>query len=332
MSKMLGRIVAVSMGIETTYGGGTPDPLLASANLLFRNGNVLAPDRALIDLAELRDSFTKSGDVPGRGLWKLNPGYVIMGHGGAASLATFRLSPILKAMGFTESAPGTGSLRYVPRTTETPNQSAVINVEMASQGANAIRAQLKGGYGTYTMAAQAGGAVTLDTEFQALYAAPTNPAKTSPTLPSNTAEPFRNVGLVVTPEDSAGADTYTTPLSTLKFKSFNLVGGVDIQEDTDANQSDALAGLVITDRNPTLTCVYGLDDAQYDDFLLHHANGIKHKVNFVHGSGVGKRMRLTAYGQITGVDLQDDVGIRTVQVSYNLRRQVSEGELQLDFD
>ena len=106
---------------------------------------------------------------------------------------------------------------------------------------------------------------------------------------------------------------------------------MQIGEDTDANAADALAGLVITGREPRLTMVYGLDDSQYATFLCAHSTGEKHKINFKHGTVAGRFMTFTAYGQVAGVELQDDVGIRTVSVTYNLAKQDDDQELELIF-
>lgn len=328
MATMLNRIVAVSYGIEGTYGAGTPDPAFSSCNLLFRNGNLLGVDQEVIDLSELRAGLTKSGDAIGRTLYKITPGHVLMGHAGAPT--AFRLGRLLRMCGMQETT-NASSATYAFRSSGF--ESGVVKVELGGTDASSITAILKGAYGNVQFAGAAGQPITIDATVTGTFAVPSySGSSASKSLPSNTVQTMKNVGLVVTPETGLGTDTFSTPVSpTLKFKSFSLDLGMDIQEDKDANAADALFGLLLANRRPTAQIVVGLDSTLYDDFIAQMQGGLKHKVTFTHGSGTGKVCVFTWYGQITNVELQDDVGLRTAAISYNLARATDDAELSLVF-
>jgi hypothetical protein len=337
-SSMLSRIVAVSYGIETTYGAGTPDPLFSSCNLLFRNTNLLSVDQEVVDLAELRATLTKSGDAPGRTLYKANPGHVLMGHGGAPT--TFRLGKLLRMCGMIETT-NASSATYNFRSSGF--ESGLAKVELAATDASSITALLKGVYGTAQISGAAGQPIQIDATLSGIFSTPTFAGSSAAkSLPSNTAQTMKSATLVITPETGVGTETYSTPLTsagtpaTPKFKSFTLDLGIDVQEDKDANAADALFGLILANRKPTAQLVVGLMSDIYDDLIAQMQQGLKHKVTFTHGSGVGKVIGFQWFGQISNVELQDDVGLRTVTISYNLATSQSpvgsaDQELQLTF-
>jgi hypothetical protein len=330
MSTMLSRIVAFSSAVETgDYGSGGGDPGMSSAHLLFRNENLLTMDQEAVDLTELRSTMTKSGGIAGRTLYRLTPGFNFMGTGGAAGAATFRLDSIFRMCGLKRTAStGSSSMSYEFRSSGF--EAGVANVEMASTGANAVKALVTGIYGNLVISASAGQAVQIDGTLSGLFSTPTNTASSTPTLLGNTAEPFRAVTWATQREVTAGQNDWDTALTpAYKIKSFSLDLGQDIQEDKDAAQAFALYGLLVANRNPRLTVVVGLDDTYYAKFATDIQGRLKHKIVLNHGTAEGRRLNMTAYAQLETMDLQSDVGLRTVQLNYALASTGSDNELSL---
>lgn len=331
MSTMLSRIVAFSSAVETgNYGSGGGDPSMASAHLLFRNENLLNMDQEAVDLTELRSTMSSSGGIAGRTLYRLTPGFNFMGTGGAAGSATFRLDSIFRMCGLARTVEGVGSSSMIYAFRSSGFEAGVANVEMASTGTTAIKALVKGIYGNLVISASAGQAVQIDATLSGLFTTPTNTTSSSVTLLGNTAEPFRAISWATQREVTAGANDWDTALSPgYKIKSFSLDLGQDIQEDKDAVAANALYGLLIATRKPRMTAVVGLDDTYYAKFAADIQGRLKHKIVLSHGTAVGKRLNITAYAQLETMDLQNDVGLRTVQLNYALATTGSDNEMSL---
>jgi hypothetical protein len=343
MAGYLSRIVAVSVGINTTgtYLGGT-SPNMSSCIHQFRNTTPMALDTNSVNLQELRGSMSKSSDAVGRQLYRLTPGLCAMGIGSATFLPgttntpKFRLGKILRMCGMSESASdGQSSLRYSFRSTGF--EDGLIECQLADTGSTALLYKMYGVFGTFTMAGSAGQVITIDPTLTGRISAQPAvvtaiPAASLPFAPAgNTAQTMKSENLSITTGDAtvlsaAGAGA-------VKFKSFSLDVGVDVQEDPDANAADALYGLLIAGRSPTLQLTIGADSASIAKFHADLNSGAIETISFLHGSGVGKYMQVTMTGQLTGVVIADDVGLRTLQLTYNLAvgTNLDETELYITF-
>lgn len=332
MASYLSRIVAVSCAVNTTgtYGGGT-SPAMSSCIHQFRNTTPIQMDTDLVNLQELRQSMSKSSDAVGRQLYRLTPGLVAIGIGNATSAIPgtvespkFRLGRILRMCGMSESASsGSSSLTYTFRSSGF--EDGLIEVQRADVGSTALLYKLKGVYGTFTMAGSAGQVITIDPTLTGVISA--QPAVgTAQTITSshfqtagNTSQTMKQEGLSIT--TSSGATTSPTPSApnaAIKFKSFSLDAGIDVQEDKDANATDALFGLLIAGRSPTLQLTVGMDSSIVSQFYTDLNSGFNQTISFTHGTAVGKRMQVIAKGQLSNVTMADDVGLVTLQLQYNL--------------
>lgn len=342
MASHLSRIVAVSVAVNTsgTYGGGTT-PGMSSCIHQFRNTTPMALDTTVVNLQELRGSFSKTADAVGRQLYRLTPGLVAIGIGNATNAPgpvespKFRLGKILRMCGMSESASNVSSSSLTYTFRSSGFEDGLIECQLADVGTQALLYKMKGVFGTFTMAGSAGQVITVDPTLTGTISA--QPAIVTAIAPSalpfqtsgNTAQTMKSEALSVTTGDA----TVLAGGSALKFKSFSLDAGIDVQEDTDANATDALYGLLIAGRTPTLQLTVGCDSANATKFYDDVNTGAIQTITFLHGNSVGKYMRVTMKGQLSQVTQADDVGLRTLQLTYNLAvgTGADESELSICF-
>ena len=340
MSAMLTRILAISAGIDPVLAGETgfvpASHDFQSAVYLFRNTSPYQADTAQIDLQELKESFTSSGTAVGRQLGRITPGLVLMSTGGAAQAPNFRLGKYLRMCGMQQaSISSSASLRYTFRSTGF--ESGYVNFGMNDTGSSAIVVKLNRVQGTLTIAGQAGQVITVDPTISGFIA--TQPTKvagitaTYHTAVGNTAEIMENEGLQIVGNASSQFNGGGTLLSTqVKFKGFTFDQGWDIQEDLDANSDNAFYGLIYNGRNPTLQLTVDANSDQVSKFFTDLQNtSARHTITFLHGSAVGKYAHFSFEGQLTNIQFGDDVGLRTLQLSYNLVSTTNDGEAQITF-
>lgn len=315
MADMLERTVAFSGILEDSYNGGPAAETTAftSSNFLFRNTGIHQIQTDQVDLDELRSSFTKTGFATGRQLQVLTPGFVLMGFGSFAEINNYRLGRIFQMCGMAETTVGVSSLRY--RFVSSGFTSGACAVHENAVSGNGLLYTATGVYGTLTMAGSAGQVITVDPTLTGLYAAPVSQAVPTPTNPpdGNTSQTMKSEGLSIAIN---GGSTITDAA----FKSFSLDFGIDIQENKDANAADALAGLLITNRNPRLTVVVGLQSNNAVEYFLNLKTGSddRHTITFTHGDVYGKRVKFTCIGQLEDLPKAGDAGLRTVSLTYKL--------------
>jgi hypothetical protein len=327
MANMLSRLVAVSVEVNTgSYNGPTSNPTFSNFSSgihQFRNTSPASIDTNSVDLQELRQSFSQTADAIGRQLVKLTPGLVVMGAGTAANAyaatsgaGTFRLGRVLRMCGMSESAGVTGgssSLTYTFRSTGF--EDGLVECQYSDISTQAIRYRMKGVFGTFTMSGSAGQVITCDPTLTGLVVTGTPSLVTAvtPALPTNLAETMKSEGMTITGTALNGGSAYTP-----KFKSFQLDAALDIQEDPDANGADAIAGLVIAGRKPSLQIVIGADSARVSEFYTDLKNAAIHTVTWTHGTTAGRFCKFTVKGQLKNVTSQDDAGLRTLQLQYDM--------------
>ncbi len=340
MASMLSRIVAVSGEVSTTYPN-TSDPDFSSAIHNFRNTTPVQVDTVQTNLQELRSSFTQSNIAIGRQLFRFTPGFVLMSYdsGVAASQTGFRLGKFLKMCGMVETTPdgSSSSLRY--KFTSSGFNNGFVNAGFNDTGSDsAVVYKMQGVYGTATFAGSAGQVITIDPTLTGVILSSTttptfdpNPQVVTPqisevlSLEGNTAETMKSEGLTITTQ--AGS-------ATLKFKSFSLDLGIDVQEDLDANAEDALGALIIAGRNPTLTITVDMNsegNGSVEEFYKDLKSGFQQTVAWTHGSAVEKFCAFSMTGKLQSITQADDVGLRTLQLTYLLTNATDENELSITF-
>ena len=345
VTNMLSRVVSVTQEVSSTYPAavGTSSyagTTFSSAIHQFRNTTPVAVDTNVQDLGELRETFTTTGLAVGRQLYRFTPGLVLMGIGNATNLPgathspAFRLGRYLRMCGMQQTATdNSSSLTYKFRSSGFEN--GFIDVcQNDTTGSSGILYRMQGTYGTLTMSGSAGNVIEVNPTLSGLvFAQPARVAAlTTVTLPAagNTAETMKSEGLSL-----AGVTGGTIASADIKFKSFNLDLGVDVQEDTDANSSTALAGLIIAGRQPTLQLVIAMDSARIADLYTDYRLGSIITADWTHGTSQtdarGRRCRFTATGQITGMTQGDEVGLRTVTLDMRLVNATADQELTLVF-
>lgn len=328
MSSYISRIVnvGVAINLSTTYAAGTSNGL-SSAIHQFRNTTPVAIDTNVVNLQELRQSFSKTSDAVGRQLYKLTPGLVLMGPGSptipdntTTTTGTiggdFRLGKILRMCGMSESLTATGSsVTYTFRSSGF--EDGLVECHLTDvTGTNSLKYKMKGVYGTCTFAGSAGQVITVDPTLTGIIAfQPSTTVAVAAVFPSagNTADTMKSAGCTIT-TGTVGLIAATN----IKFKSFSLDLGIDVQEDSDANAADALYGLLIAGRTPTLQLTIGCDSIFVNDFHADLKSGFIQTIVFNHGTGLGRFCKFTMKGQLQSVTQTDDTGLRTLQLQYNL--------------
>jgi hypothetical protein len=320
MATMLSRVLAMSARVETSYASATPtDATFASGQLLFRQTSPFQLDTARVDTAELKSTFTKSGDASGRQLYRMTPGMVLQGHD--ANIPAYRLDPIFRMCGMQATTPTAGTRKYVFRTTGL--ESGVIDFQQNDTGSSGILYGLKGVFGTMTMSGSAGQLIEMNPTLTGIInTQPATAGTVTGSYPANIVQTMKSEALSIT--DSGG------PFTTAKFKSFSLDFGWTVSEDTDANAADALGGLALTARVPTLSLVVGMDSARYATWAADLKNNVQHTITWTHGSGTGKRIKFSITGILNDIPQGDDVGLRTNTLTYGLTSATAEGELSIE--
>jgi hypothetical protein len=319
MATMLSRVLAMSARVETSYASATPtDAGFLSGQLLFRQTSPFQLDTGRVDTAELKATFTKSGDASGRQLYRMTPGMVLQSHG--SNIPAYRLDPIFRMCGMNASTVS-GTRKYVFRSSGF--ESGVIDFQQNDTGSSGILYGLKGVFGTMTISGSAGQLIEMNpTLTGVINTQPATAATINPSYPANIVETMKSEALSIT--DSVGAFT------TAKFKSFSLDFGWTVSEDSDANAADALGGLALTARVPTLSLVVGMDSARFATWAADLKNNFQHTITWTHGSAAGKRIKFTMTGILNDIPQGDDVGLRTNTLTYGLTSATPEAELTLE--
>jgi hypothetical protein len=214
-----------------------PVPTAATDALLLHDEvNPVQVDVKKISPAYLTGTFTKSQDIIGRSLWKLNPQIYLQGSGDGSK--PFFID-MLEACGFAvvEDLVGPPS-----SWTFTPLTEGVRPVALY-HWSSGVQAKILRTYGTVTMAFTAGDVANMTFDMMGLYADPTDVAF-PPTLalPTPRARQVEKEGLTI------GA--YTPRCHSLTF-----TWGAAVNERTDLNSPFGMYGTFIGDRAPTLQAV-----------------------------------------------------------------------------
>lgn len=330
MAQSREKLVAGAVVIEGTYGSSGAMPAVNQASdsvLLYENPNPATPDVERINITPLRATLAPSKDIMGRILSQMQ---VVSYLQGAENLVTglpWRCARLLRACGVLETVSNNSSILYRPISSGFPS----VAMQMWPEG---WLFTLLGGYGTFTIEADAGQGVKFTFDMQGVQ--PTsNKFQKNISLPTQTLETvkaiaFKNCPVVITGGSytvggalvaggyAITGGTALTPAAACKR--FRLTANVKVEERKDSGAADALAGLIITGYEPELQLDIELDTNPninpFDDWSL----GTLHAIdcNLING-GVGNTWNFRAFwGQLTSIATQIVNGLRVAQLTYML--------------
>lgn len=334
--KTLILVKAESVYATDAWGGSPPAGSYTGAGstayLIWDEINPLTPDTAIVSQQSVRAAFSKNQDLVGRQLWNLRPKTMLMcspgyhevaglkaGNSPTAGVPPF-FSALLRACALSETISTSASVIYQPT-------SSVFTSASSYVWADGLRHKVLGLFGTVVFEGKAGEGIMLSFDMKGNYAEPTDVAIPSATYPSDNKVLVQNEALTITP---AGSSAYT-PI----VRSFRFDVGNQIIERRDMNSSRGLYGLWITDRQPTLELVVEVDTkANFNPWgdMSNESTGVNklHKVIFTHGSTPNSVRFTFRELQLTNVQYQDDQGIRTYNLSYNITSQADNDDFKIE--
>ena len=232
---------------------------------------------------------------------------------------------LLKACAMSQTIEASASVQYKP-------VSSGFSSATAHVYADAHKVIVTGLYGNVVFEGRAGEALTLDFDMKGQYAKGTDEAlPTDAVYPTDNKVLVQNESLTITP---LGSSAYT-PI----VRSFRFDVGNQIIERRDMNSARGLYGIFVSDRRPTLELVIEVDTfANIDPFdhMSDETTGVTttHGVHFTHGGSTSDPNQ-TKFSfnkcQLTNVQYQDDQGIRTYALSYNLTPDADDDDFRIDF-
>lgn len=333
---------------QDAFGGG---PLYTGTNscalLLWDEINPISVDTQIVDQQVVRASFSKYKDLVGRQLYNLRPKTMLMntpggshvhsdsgdhtggtgdntGNSAIAGVPPF-FGHLLRACGLSEATHSSSGVIYTPT-------SSSFNSATAYVWADSIRHLITGLYGSCVIEGRAGEGIDLMFDLKGNYADPTES-----TIPSSVTYPEDAKTLVETEGYANDQHTNGSGVGPL-VRSFRFDLGTQVIERRSMNHSKGLYGLWITDRQPTLEIVCEVENnisGGGDDEFAPFADlsaAQEAAISFTHGSDPGSRCLFTfTAAQLRDVQYQDDQGIRTYSLQYNLTSVSDDGEYSIKF-
>jgi hypothetical protein len=311
----------------------------SNAMLLFDEMNPISMDVSVVEKQIVRSSLTKSKNLIGRRLYNLKPKTMLSNAGGADTSTTVAtgvtktngglppfFSPLLRACGMQQSIGGSVSVLYRPRSSGFESATAVVY-------ADTIKHQVTGLVGTFSIDGTAGEGIELSFDMKGNYALPTAGTLPSPTYPLDEKVLCQSETIRVVP--STGAIATFTPI----VRSFKMDLGGTTVERKDANSAFGLYGLYFVDRKPTFELVVEVDIiGNFDPFsnLASSTGSITtHAVSFLHGAGTSAGAANIGFYfgslQVKDVQYQDDGGIRTYAISYDVFNATDDQDFSMRF-
>lgn len=312
MAEQLERTVDFSAVIEPTYGNGTPETTTFTKGFyIFRSGNIHRIETERRNLQPLKRTMTSSGEAVGRQLQVFTPSFNLMGHGGAPS--DFRLGTLFRMAGFEEDVDAPfGRVDYKYRSSGF--ESGAVSVYYDDVEGNGILWTAKGCVATFTMQGRAGEEITIDSEIRGLYTAPVEQAAPTVTYPTggSLVHTMKDEGCTI----QINGGSLITPV----WKSFSFTAGWTISERRDANSPEAMKGLRLTRREPTLQMVIEANSTEVAEIFASMRTGAAayHTIHWIHGPSNGEQNEFTMTGQLMNTPEQVDTDLRTLQLEYAL--------------
>lgn len=324
------KLLAGVVVIEGTYGSSGSMPAVNQATdsvLLYENENPDTTDVERINITPLRPTYQQNKDLIGRSLEQLQVVSYLQGTEDLATGKPWRIARFLRACAVLETVSNSNSVLYRP----VSSGFASVAAQVWPEG---LLKTLLGGYGTFTIEADAGQGVKVTCEMRGVLPTSTpfqfNQAMPTQTLETAKAVTFKNCPVVITRGSYtvggaavAGGFAITggTALSPAAIcKSFRFNAGVNVEERKDSGATNALTGLVVTSLEPELQIQIEMDTNPninfYDDMQnqnLHHI-----ACNLIN-NGAGNTVNFQAYyGQLTNITRTTVNGLRVFDLTYKL--------------
>lgn len=309
MAISLGRKLAAAAKIETTYGTPPAFNQATDALLLYENQNPIQVEPNVIDIVPIRPSFTKVKSIIGRQLYRFSGVTFLQGPENLGAGTPWRFGPLLRACGLQQTVNAASSIIYAPRSSNFES----LAMELYMDGYKHVMA---GAYGTVTFEAAAGEGMRCTFDMTGLYAEPTVVA-----IPAQTLETVKAPTFVSASAFIAG--------QAVVLKSVRFTLGVAVSERLDANAANALAGLIITDRNPTVEMVVEVDTF-FRNYFADLTAATTHALSWTLGTTSGNRTVFSfPQAQLTAHPYGDSNSIRTFNLSYKIQHSTDEAEFQI---
>lgn len=343
---------------ESTYGTDATPGFVGSnscAMLLWDETNPIQIDTKILDQQVVRASFSKYPDLVGRSLWMIKPKTMLMtspggshvspdvgpstgdncGDVGEAGSPPF-FGHLLRACALKETVNSSSSVIYSPLSSNFSSASVYV-------WADGVKHISTGVYGTSVFEGRAGEGIDLTFDMKGLYpsAGPqTSAIPTSVQYPADSKKLVEKESLTMSSgyvaPVSQGPQTPVTGPITRSFK-FDL--GVNVIERADMNSPFGLFGLWPTDRKPTLDLVIEVENnlsttSPYVNpwSILTSGSSALQTITFTHGSTVANRSEFVFTScQLRQVQYQDDQGVRTYSLSFNLVSTIDDGDYTIRF-
>lgn len=324
------KLVAGVAVVEGTYGSSGSMPAVdqaADALLLYENANPDSPDFERINITPLRSTLAPSKDIVGRLLQKFQVISYLQGTENLVTGKPWRAARLMRACGVLETVSNNSSILYRPIS----SGFASVAMQMWPEG---WLMTLLGGYGTFTIEADAGQGVKFTFDMQGVL--PTsNKFQKNQSLPTQTLETvkavaFKNCPVTIT----NGAYTVGGPLVAGGYaisggtalspaaacKRFRLTANVRVEERKDSGAADGLAGLIITGYEPQLELQIEMDTNPninfYDDMDANTLHAID--TNLIN-NGVGNTVNFRAFwAQLQSANRSIVNGLRVFDLAYKL--------------
>jgi hypothetical protein len=342
---------------ESSYADGTTTPTSSGKNsgamLLWDEVNPISIDTTILDQQVVRASFSRYPDLVGRSLYMLRPKTMLMttpggghvspdsgfstgdktGDAAAAGVPPF-FGHLLRACSTSEAVNSSSSVIYSPTSSSFSSACAFV-------WADGLKHIARGLYGTAVFEGRAGEGIDISFDMKGNYTEPTSVAiPTSVTYPADGKRLVEQESLTISSGYVAPVSHgVQTPVTGPIVRSFRFDLGVEIIERRDMNSPYGLFGLWPTNRKPTLDLVIEVENnlATTSPYfnpwsILTSGSSALQTVTFTHGSAAASRSTFT-FGscQLRDVQYQDDQGIRTYALSFNIVSTTDDGDYTIKF-
>ena len=303
--------------------------------LLWDEVNPISMDVKVLDQQVIRASLSQNQQLVGRRLWMLKPKTMVMCSPGAdytnstgaspiAGVPPF-FGPLLRGCGLQETVSLSASVVYTPRSSGFESVAFYVWTD-------AILHKMFKAFGNCVFEGRAGEGIDMSYDFKGTFNLPDNSISLpAPTYPADSKLLVQSEALTIDAYNTGGSNA---PI----VRSFRFDLGINVIERGDLNSAFGLYGLYITDKKPTLEIVMEVENAlsgngSIDPFGdIADATGAvtTYSIAMLHGSSSPNKFKFNwPYAQLKDVQYQDDQGIRTYQLSFNLTSVPDDGEYSL---
>jgi len=317
MASSSGKKIGVAAAITTTPGAMPTLSQATDALLMYENTNPLKIDGQRQQIQPIRPSLTKRKDSMGRVINIFTGVTYLQGPEDITNVTApipWRFGRLMRACGMLEAVDGTANtITYTPRSSAFES----VGLDIYLDG---FRHQMPDAQGTFTMEAAAGEYCKVTFEMRGLYIDPTVVAIPSQTFELDKAPSFKSAACTIATE-------------TVVLKSFRFTFGVQIAERRDANAANAMKGLFIASRAPTLNMVVEVDTALRNYFNDIYKDNAVHAVAFQVGTASGNRVKFSfPTAQPIDNPYGENEQLRTFDLTYNVQHQTDDAELSILMD